>query len=103
MEKIKELNDNIKDAISKEKIAVRSGLKVRGSVISTKTKKTATISSDSTKKVSKYGRYARTRRKIHIHIPEGIELKVGDVVEARPTRKTSKTKSFVLYSIIKRE
>ncbi len=103
MESLEDLNKKIKESIAKEGISIRKGMKFVGRVSSTKTKKTATISIDKTNYLSKYSRYAKFRGKIHIHVPEGVELKVGDIVEALPTRKISKTKAAVVYSILKRE
>ena len=99
---MEDINKMLADAIKKEGLSVRKGTKIIGRVVSTKTKKTATLVVDEAKKVSKYDRYARVRRKIHVHVPEGIELKENDIVEARPTRKISKTKAFVVYRIIRR-
>ena len=98
---IDELNNMIADAIKKEGYSTR-GMKVRGVVVSTRMKKTATIEREITKYIPKYKRWAADKSKIHIHVPEGIELKVGDVVEAMQTRKISKTKTWILTRILKR-
>ena len=97
-----EINEAIKKAISHSSISVRRGVKFVGTVVSTKMKKTATILIQYVVKIPKYRRYAKRRRKLHIHVPDGIQLRVGDIIEARPTRKISKTKSAILYKIIKR-
>ena len=101
--KLEGINSSIKDAIRREGLAIRRGRKFVGKVVSLKTKKTAVILIDSTTYFPKYKRYAKTRRKIHVHVPEGVELKINDVIEARPTRKISKTKSSVVYKILRRE
>ena len=103
MERLEEINKKIREAIAKEGISTRKGMKFVGRVSSIKAKKTATIVIDRTNYLSKYSRYAKFRGKIHVHVPEGVELKVGDTIEAVPTRKISKTKACVVYSILKRE
>lgn len=52
--------------------------------------------------VPKYERYEKRRTKIISHIPDTItDLKVGDVVEIKETRKISKTKNFIISRILR--
>ena len=103
METTKEMNEKIMNAIRKEGLSVRKGMKFVGKVVSLKTRKTAVIEINRTKYLSKYSRYAKVRSKIHVHVPEGVELKEGDIIVAMPTRKISKTKASVVYQIVERE
>ncbi|MFH1779977.1 MAG: 30S ribosomal protein S17 [Candidatus Micrarchaeota archaeon] len=75
--------------------AVRTGI-----VTSTKAKKTATVRIDYEYKNPKYERLEKRRSKIHAHIPEGMQVKQGDLVEINETRKISKTKSHIVTKII---
>ena len=102
MESLEEINNKIEDAIKKEGLSVRKGMKFMGRIVSLKTRKTAVIEINRTKYLSKYSRYAKVRSKIHVHVPEGIELKEGDLIVALPTRKISKTKASVVYKVIER-
>lgn len=79
--------------------------KVRGNlfeatVVSDKMKKSIVVERHGMKKVPKYERYQRTRSRLTVHKPDGIEVKVGDTVLIGETRKISKTKSFVVIKVI---
>ena len=82
------------------KIGVRGNM-IEGIVISTKPKKTAIIQREYFKFIPKYERYERRRTKINAHVPEGMEVKVGDKVRIGETRRISKTKSFIVMEKIK--
>ncbi len=85
-----------------EKISVRGAL-LEGKVISTKMPKTAIVEIKSVRYVPKYERYEKVRSKIKAHNPEEIGAKEGDLIKIRETRKLSKTKSFTIVKILKRE
>jgi len=76
---------------------------IEGTVVSTKPSKTAIIRRDNIKKIAKYSRYARTHSKISAHNPPCINAQVGDTVEIAPTRRISKTKSWTIVKILKKE
>jgi len=83
------------------------GLKIRGEllkgrVINARSKKTAVVERDTTKHLSKYGKWAKSRSRITVHNPESINAKVGDLVNIAETRKISKTKSWTIVSIEKK-
>ncbi|MCC7570376.1 30S ribosomal protein S17 [Candidatus Micrarchaeota archaeon] len=80
-------------------IISRGAIKV-GTVVSAKAKKTVVIKIDRVKYISKYKRYAREHSKIHAHVPDNIEVKVGDIVRVGETRKLSKTKSWIITELI---
>lgn len=84
---------------SKKPISAR-GAVMSGIVVSTKAKKTAVVQVDYTRKVSKYGRLEKRRSKIHVHVPDGIEVKEGDTVDFSECRKISKTKSHVVTKVL---
>ena len=84
----------------REKIKVRGNI-LEGIVVSTKPKNTVIVQKEYLKFVPKYERYERRRRKINAHLPEEIEVKVGDKVKIGETRKLSKTKSFIVIEKIK--
>lgn len=84
------------------KISVRGAL-LEGKVISTKMPKTAIVEIKSVRYVPKYERYEKVRSKIKAHNPENILAKEGDLVKIGETRKLSKTKSFIITEIIKRD
>ncbi|MCY0890345.1 MAG: 30S ribosomal protein S17 [Pyrobaculum arsenaticum] len=46
--------------------------------------------------IRKYNRYERRRRKLHVRVPECIEVKPGDKVIIAETRPLSKTISWVV-------
>ena len=85
---------------SKAEIKVRGNI-IEGIVVSTKPKNTAIIQREYLKFIPKYERYERRRTKINAHLPEGMEVKVGDKVRIGETRKISKTKSFIVMEVLK--
>ena len=87
--------------------AIHGSLKTRGAeftgkVVSDKAKRTAIVVRDYTLYIYKYERYLRKRSRIPTHNPECINAKVGDVVKIAESRKLSKTKSFVITSVVKK-
>ncbi|MDE1870242.1 MAG: 30S ribosomal protein S17 [Candidatus Micrarchaeota archaeon] len=89
------------------KCAIHGGLKTRGAeftgkIVSAKAKKTAIVERDYTRYIYKYERYLRKRSRIPAHNPECIGAKEGDVVKIAESRKLSKTKNFVITSVVKK-
>lgn len=78
------------------------GAVLEGVVVSAKAPKTITIERFITKYIPKYERYKKIRSKVKAHLPDGVMVKEGDTVLIGETRKLSKTKSFVLLSVVKR-
>lgn len=68
----------------------------KGTVISDRMQKSATIMFERTIKVKKYERYERKRTKLKVHNPTCINAKVGDLVRAVECRPISKTINFVI-------
>lgn len=79
-------------------------LSIRGQVLTGRVVKvygkTAVIERDLIKYVPKYERYIRKRTKLHVHNPECIRAKIGDVVRVGECRPISKTKSFVILEVV---
>ncbi len=77
------------------------GMVVTGKVVSTRMRKSVVVERDLFKPVSKYKRRAKTKSKLHAHLPECIKVNLGDEVEIGQTRKLSKTKGWVVLRVIK--
>lgn len=71
-----------------------------GTVVSTKMSKTITIEWEKRRYIPKYERYEKRRTRIHAHLPDGVEVKEGDVVKVMETRPISKTKNFIFVEKI---
>lgn len=74
-----------------------------GKVISDKMDKTVIVLRELTQFIQKYERYKKVKSKIAAHNPPEINAKIGDVVTIAETRRLSKTKSFIVTGIVKRE
>ena len=79
------------------------GRSFTGAVISTKMQKTAIVEWGRRGYLKKYERYEKKRSKVKAHNPECINAKDGDLVEIRETRPLSKTKNFVIVSVLGKE
>jgi len=66
-----------------------------GTVVSMKMSKTITIEWQRRRFIPKYERYEKRRTRIHAHLPDGTDVKVGDLVKVMETRPISKTKNFI--------
>ena len=78
------------------------GAVVEGEVVSDRGKKTVVVQRDLVKFMPKYERYIRTRSKVSAHNPECIDAKEGDIVKIEECRKISKTKAWVVTSVVKK-
>lgn len=83
-------------------------LKCRGrnftsTVISTKMQKTATVSWERRYFLSKFERYEKRRSTVKAHNPACINAQEGDIVKIAECRPLSKTKNFVIISILGKE
>ena len=61
-----------------------------------KSKKTAHVEIKTIKFIPKYERYLVKKSTFAVHVPEGMDVTVGDTVLCGETRKISKTKSMVI-------
>ncbi|MCX6774266.1 MAG: 30S ribosomal protein S17 [Candidatus Micrarchaeota archaeon] len=96
---IEELNKEIARKVKEECISSR-GMKIKGIIVSTKMRNTVTVEREFSKLLHKFKRVAIEKSKVHVHVPEGISLQLGDIVEAQQTRKLSKTKNWVITRVI---
>lgn len=81
--------------MDKSKISIRGKL-FEGQITRMKTKNTAYISIKQTKYIPKYERYLVVRKVYPVHVPDGMDVAVGDMVLCGETRKLSKTKSKII-------
>jgi len=72
-----------------------------GRVISNKMDKTITVAIERLVKHPVYGKYVRRTTKLHAH-DENNECREGDLVTIKPSRPLSKTKSWMLVSVVGR-
>ena len=79
------------------------GLEVEGKVVSNKARKMVVVERELLTYIPKYERYARSRSKLHAHLPECMEANVGDTVVIKQCRRLSKTKNWVVISVKKGE
>ncbi|CAL4324065.1 30S ribosomal protein S17 [Buchnera aphidicola] len=74
---------------------------VQGTVISNKMQKSVVISIDRFVKHSIYKKFIKKNTKLHVH-DEHNECQDGDIIEVSECRPISKTKSWKLVKIIKK-
>ena len=79
-------------------------LKIRGQILeglvaSDKAEKSITVERSFYKFIRKYERYEKRKSKINVHIPDCIQVKVGDAVKIAECRPLSKTKHFVVVEV----
>ena len=72
-----------------------------GIVVSTKSKNTVVIEKESPVYFSKFKRYARSKSRIHAHVPSNIEVQEGVRVLAAECRPIAKSVSFVVVEVKK--
>jgi small subunit ribosomal protein S17 len=85
----------------KDKKAISTrGMIFSGTVVSRKAAKTAVVSIDYLRKVPKFERVEKRRTKLHVHVPDGLEVKEGDRVKFVECRKLSKTKSHIVTGVL---
>jgi small subunit ribosomal protein S17 len=73
---------------------------LRGTVIATKMKDTATVAVERYVKHPKYKKYLRRTKKYLVH-DAGNTTQVGDVVDIRETRPISKRKTFEILAKVR--
>ncbi|MHA1770758.1 MAG: 30S ribosomal protein S17 [Candidatus Thorarchaeota archaeon] len=72
---------------------------MEGVVTSTRMHKACTFQQDYLSLIKKYSRYERRRSKKHAHVPDCMEVKVGDIVKVVECRPLSKTVSCVVVEV----
>ncbi len=78
------------------------GQVLTGKVVSTNMIRTATIVRTIRRFNKKYERYITRFRKYHAHVPECIDIRVGDEVKIAESRKLAKTVSFIVVEKVVR-
>lgn len=79
------------------------GRSFRGTVVSTRMYKTATVEWVWKKHLPKFERSEKRRTKIHAHLPQCLDIKAGDRVVLTECRPLSKTKHFVIVKKLKKK
>ena len=72
-----------------------------GRVTSNKAKQTITLQKEAPVYFSKFKRYARSKNTIHAHVPECINVELGDYVRTAECRPISKAVSYVVVEVRK--
>ena len=76
---------------------------ISGIVVSAKATKMVVVAREYPRPVKKYKRYERRRSKIHAYAPECIDVNEGQDVKIAECRPLSKTVSFVVIEVIKKD
>lgn len=79
------------------------GKLLSGRVVSVSAKNMAVVQRESTQFTNKYLRYLKKRHKLHAHVSPCMDLKVGETVTVAECKPISKTVSFVVVNIEKRD
>ncbi|BAB59480.1 ribosomal protein small subunit S11 [Thermoplasma volcanium GSS1] len=77
------------------------GQVLTGKVISTAMTRSVVVAREYQQYIPKYERKATKIKKYHVHVPDCIELRVGDTVRFAECRKLAKTISFVVVEKVK--
>jgi len=72
---------------------------LEGIVTSNKAERTITVERSFYKFIQKYERYEKRKSKIAAHIPDCIQVNIGDAVKIAECRPLSKTKQFVVIEV----
>lgn len=75
------------------------GQVLEGIVTNDKAERTITVERSFYKFIRKYERYEKRKSKISAHIPDCIQVQVGDAVKIAECRPLSKTKHFVVVEV----
>lgn len=74
----------------------------RGTIIKKDSNRSATIEWERQYYVPKYERYEKRRSRLHVHNPQCISAKIGDLVRVARTKPLSKTKFFAIVEVLKK-
>lgn len=69
-------------------------------VIDMKSRRTAKVEWEEVVHVKKYERAYRIKRKLLVHKPDCLDIKIGDTVKIGETRPISKMKHFVIFDVL---
>jgi small subunit ribosomal protein S17 len=79
------------------------GRQFKGTVVSTKMRKSAIVEFERIYYLKKFERYEKRRTKLKVHNPECMGVNDGDMVTVVECRPLSKTKNFVIVKILGKE
>jgi small subunit ribosomal protein S17 len=79
------------------------GRTFKGVVTSSKMSRTVIVEWESKNYMPKYERYQKGRTRIKVHNPPCINATDGDIVQITESRPISKTKNFVVISVLGKE
>lgn len=82
------------------KLSVRGKL-FAGKITSVKARKTITLQKESPLYINKFKRYARSKNTIHAHVPECMDVELGNNVLTAECRPISKSVSYVVVEVRK--
>lgn len=74
---------------------------LEGVVVKNVLQQTVTVLVESKRPHPIYKKYITHSKKFLVHVPEGIEINLGDYVQIEQTRPISKRKNFQIKSIIR--
>jgi len=74
-----------------------------GKVISNKMAKTVKIQWNRRSYLYKYERYQKKRSAVMAHVPEGMNITIGDMVRIAECKPISKTKNFIIIERIEKK
>ena len=87
------------EACAEEEMVDKVGTRGRrfvGTVVRAAARKTVVVEWPRLVYLRKYERYAKRRTRVQVHVPDGVNVAVGDVVNIGECRPVSKTKHFVI-------
>ena len=73
----------------------------KGRIVKRDTNRSATIEWNRSFYLPKYERYEKRRTRLNAHLPECINVKLGDKVRIVECKPVSKTKNFVVVEVVK--
>jgi len=79
------------------------GKLLTGIVASAKAKKMVVVTQEYPRPVVKYKRYERSRSKVHAYLPSCMDTNEGDEVKIAECRPLSKTVSFVVIEVNRKD
>jgi small subunit ribosomal protein S17 len=96
MEKIVEKTKKNKEEKAKEEKLVGTRGRIFQGTVTKVFPKRAVIEFERTVYIGKYERYFKKKTRIHARVPEGFEVKIGDVVHVHECRPLSKIIHFIV-------
>lgn len=73
-----------------------------GTIVDIKAQKTAKVVFERLVPLPKYERYEKRKTTLLVHVPDSLDINIGDVVRIGECRPISKTKNFVIIEKLKK-